>query len=106
MYQWKELNNINRGLVKLNELILKINQILKVYNNTFDISPITEDGEETTNIKIEKIKNDGTEFNDEFFNFFNEIIKNLDSDYEMIYNKDKGLVIVKKIVTYNLLEEE
>ena len=91
----------------MNELLLKISQIVKKFNNTFEISAITEDNNETSDIKIIKLKNNGIEFNAEFFNFFNDIIKQVDENYELIYNEEKGLAIAKKVikVEYDILED-
>ena len=90
----------------MNELLLKINQMVQKLNNTFVLTPITENDQETDGIKIESLKNDGTEFTEEFLSFFNDIINSVDENYELIYNPEKGLIMVKKIIKieYEIVE--
>lgn len=80
----------------MEETIKRINELLKYFNSTFDISPTIEN-DEVTGLKINSLKNDGSEFTNNFFNLFGEIIKQ-DSNFELIYDETRGLSIVKKVV--------
>jgi hypothetical protein len=60
----------------MNETLQKINSMVKVFNNTFEIKPkevIDTNEEEMANgLEITNIKNDGTEFIDEMMENCNE----------------------------------
>ena len=71
----------------MDELLIKMNEIVKSLNETFEIDPvIVEDGDEeiVSGLKIKYLKNDGKDF-----------IEN-SSEYELAYKQEEGLVIVKK----------
>ena len=71
----------------MDELLIKMNEIVKSLNETFEIDPvIVEDGDEeiVSGLKIKSLKNDGKDF-----------IEN-SSEYELAYKQEEGLVIVKK----------
>lgn len=87
----------------MDETIKKINDLLKKFNNTFEISPIIAEGNDeqiADGLKIDKLKNDGSEFVNELFDVFDLIVKSVSDEHEVIYNEEKGLVIAKKVVNY------
>lgn len=93
----------------MNETLQKVNELLKTFNNTFNISAnqIQEGNEQIVDgLKIDNIKNDGSEFIGELFEVFNEIVKAASDTHEVVYNEEKGLVIAKKVVQVNYIIEE
>lgn len=87
----------------------KVNELLKKFNNTFEISAnqVEEDGELiASGLKIDKVKNDGAEYINEMFTVFSEIVKAVSDEHELVYNEEKGLVIAKKVVQVNYVIEE
>lgn len=83
------------------ETIKKINEVLKKFNNTFELEAhIDKDGEEmiASGLQIKNMKNNGHEFVGILYETFNAIIKSISSEHEMIYDEDKGLVIAKKVI--------
>lgn len=93
----------------MDETLKRISTLLKKFNNSFVISTnVTEEnGEQIADgLKIDNVKNNGVEFMDDLFNMFNDIIKNVSNEHELIYNEEKGLVIAKKVVTIDYILEE
>ena len=91
----------------MNESTKKINNMIKSFNETFNISINTNDnGEEGNCLKITDLKNDGSDFVNQLFDIFGTIISASDSNYELIYNKEKGLAIAKKVVKVDYIIEE
>lgn len=91
------------------ESLVKVNELLKKFNNTFVIGAnvIIDDNEEVANgLKIENVKGEGTEFINELFEVLNTIVKNVSSEHELVFNKDKGLVIARKLVTIDYIIED
>lgn len=86
----------------MNEVLKKINDLMKQFNNTFEIEAnIVKDdnGEEVASgLKIKNIKNDGSEYINELFDMFGAIIGSVSDKHELIYMPDKGLVIAKKVM--------
>lgn len=82
----------------MNELLTKINLILKAFNDSFELATNVEetDGEEVvTGFSIGKLKNDASEFVDELFDLLSNVVEN-SSDYELAFDSEKGIVIVEK----------
>ena len=75
--------------------------MIKLFNDTFELEPVVGDGEVNA-LKLKSLKNDGEQFMDELFEVFNNIVKSSSSEHELIYTEEKGLVIAKKIVTYQI----
>lgn len=84
-----------------NETLKKINDLLKRFSNTFDIEAnIVEDGDEmiASGLKIKGVKNDGSQFINEFHATFNSIVQNMSDEHEVIYDAKVGLVVAKKVI--------
>lgn len=82
----------------MDELLIKMNEIVKSLNETFEIDPvIVEDGDEeiVSGLKIKSLKNDGKDFIENLFELISAVIEN-SSEYELAYKQEEGLVIVKK----------
>ena len=82
----------------MEELLNKMNEIVKLMNDTFEIDPvIVEDGDEeiVSGLKIKSIKNDGEDFIESLFELISTVVEN-SSEYELAYKQEEGLVIVKK----------
>lgn len=82
------------------ETLQVIKNLLKSFNNTFEIDPklIQEDGELiASSLKIKSLKNDGSDFVNEFHETFNTLIKSLSDKHEVIYNEQHGLVVAKTV---------
>lgn len=82
----------------MDELLIKMNEIVKSLNETFKIDPvIVEDGDEeiVSGLKIKSLKNDGKDFIENLFDLISAVIEN-SSEYELAYKQEEGLVIVKK----------
>lgn len=82
----------------MEELLIKMNEIVKLMNDTFEIDPIiVEDGDEeiVSGLKIKSIKNDGKDFIENLFELISTVVEN-SSEYELAYKQEEGLVIVKK----------
>jgi hypothetical protein len=94
----------------VDETLNKINEVLKKFNSTFEISTAgisEENGEEITGaLKITNLKNDGSEFVAELFNIFDAIAQSVSDDYELVYNEERGLVLGKKVVTVNYVFDD
>lgn len=93
-------------ILKMSEALKKVNTLLKSFNKTFDISAIIE-SDEVNGLKIDDLKNEGTDFIGELFETFNTIVKSVSDEHEVVYNEEKGLVIAKKIVSvdYQILDD-
>ena len=83
------------------ETIKKINNLLKKFNETFDLEAhIEKDNGElvASGLKIKNIKNNGHDFVGELYDMFNTIIDSISDEHELIYDEEKGIVIAKKVV--------
>lgn len=89
----------------MNESTKKINEMIKTFNETFDISP-NINGEEVNQLAINNLKNNGSEFVGLLFDIFGQIIASSDSEYELIYLEGKGLAIGKKVVKTEYILED
>ena len=93
----------------MQETLIKVNELLKKFNVTFKIGShvINEGGEEVANgLKIEAVKNEGTEFVNELFEVLNTIVSSVSNEHELVYNNDRGLVIARKVVTVDYIIED
>lgn len=84
----------------MDEMIKRINQLLSAFNKTFDLEANIEEenGQQVvTGLRINGIKNDGTEFINEIFDMFGQLISST-GEYELLYNDEKGLIIGKEVV--------
>lgn len=93
----------------MNESTKKINEMIKSFNETFNISVNIkdEDGEQIVDgLKIDDIKNDGSQFVNQLFDIFGTIVSASDTEYELIYNEQKGLAIAKKVVKVDYIIED
>ncbi len=82
------------------ETIKKISNLLKKFNETFDLEAviINEDGEMVASgLKIKSIKNDGNEFIGEMYHMFGAIVGSISQEHELIYDEEKGIVVAKKV---------
>lgn len=88
----------------MNDDTLKtINNLLKSFNNTFEVSAniVSENDEQVADgLKIVGLKSDAdqTQFVSLMHDIFNTIIRSISEEHELIYDEDHGLVIAKKIV--------
>jgi hypothetical protein len=92
----------------MNETLNKLNTLLKKFNNTFDLKAnvIEDNGEDVANgFKIDKLKDDGSEFINELFDIVGSIVVSISNEHELIFNQEKGLVIAKKVVTVDYIIE-
>lgn len=92
----------------MDELISKMNEIVKAMNDTFVIDPIIveEDDERiVSGLKIKELKNDGKEFIELLFELISTVIEN-SSNYELAYQEDGGLVVVKKEKEVEFFEDK
>lgn len=84
----------------MNELIKRINDLLQTFNESFKLKPNIEeiDNEQVaTGFVIENINNDGRKFIDEFYDLFGQLISS-SGEYELVYDEDKGFIIVKTVL--------
>lgn len=84
----------------MNEMIKKINDLLLTFNETFKLKPNIEevdDEEVATGFVIENINNDGRSFINEFYDLFGQLI-NSSNEYELVYDENKGFIIVKTVL--------
>ena len=84
----------------MNELLQKINIVLKAFNDSFKLVPNieVEDNEEiVTGFSIGELKenSDGSGFVEELFDLFSQVVEN-SSDYELAFDDKQGIVMVKK----------
>jgi hypothetical protein len=84
----------------MNDTLQRVNSLLKSFNKSFNISADVQkedDGTETVvGLKIDAVNDDGTEFMSDLFDMFAQIISASDEDYDLVYDKDRGLCIAKK----------
>jgi hypothetical protein len=83
------------------ETIKKINDLLKKFNETFDLEAhIEKDNNElvASGLKIKNIKNNGYDFVGELYDMFNTIVDSISNEHELIYDEEKGIVIAKKVI--------
>lgn len=83
----------------MNETLQKINKMLKLFNETFEVNTDIDD-EIVKGLKITSLKGDGSEFVNELFEIFQTIVSSSSEEHELIYNEEKGLVIAKKVIDY------
>lgn len=84
-----------------NETLKRINNLLKMFNNTFDIDAnLVQDGDETiaAGLKIKNVKDDGSEFITSFHDTFNSIVQSMSDEHEVIYDEEHGLVVARKVI--------
>lgn len=92
----------------MDEMIKKISGLLVEFNKTFKLEAniIDENGEKiAVGLKIKETKNDGSEFVDEMFDMFCQII-NSTNEYELVFDEQKGLGIAKKVVKVEYILNE
>ena len=85
----------------MNDSLKKINSIIMNFNNTFKLKIEESTDNEINSLSIEEIIGDGKEFINEMVDLFDKVIKNSTDEYELIFNEEKGLVLVKKIMSVN-----
>lgn len=94
----------------MNETLQKINDVLKKFNNTFEVSAaeVVQENEEevASGLKITGLKNDGSEFVAELFSIFDAITQTVSDEYELVYNEQRGLALAKKVVTVNYVFDD
>lgn len=76
----------------------KFNSLLNDFNESFELQPTIEniDGEDViTNIKIVSVKNGGEKFINNLYEMINELLSALPEKNQLVFDKDKGLVIAK-----------
>lgn len=83
----------------MDDALLKINSLLKSFNNTFKIKIEESEGNEVNSLSIEQIKSDGIDFINELTDLFDKVIKDITNDYELIYNEEQGLILAKKVAS-------
>lgn len=84
-----------------NEAIKRINELLKEFNNTFELKArvIEEDEDESAvELTISGLKNNGANFIKIIYDIFNDIIKASSDEHELMYIEGKGLSIAKKVI--------
>lgn len=84
----------------MNEMVKRINQLLSSFNKTFDLEANVEEENNqqvVTGLRINGIKNDGTEFINEIFDMFGQLISST-GEYELLYNDEQGLIIGKEVI--------
>lgn len=89
----------------MNEATRKINDMIKSFNDTFKIS-INVENDEVNSLKIDELKNDGSQFVNMLFDIFGQIVSSSDPEYDLIYDKEKGLAIAKKVVKVDYIIED
>lgn len=93
----------------MDETLKKVNDLLKAFNNSFKISAnFTEDNDDkiANGLKIDELKNDGSQFIDEMFNMFSDVVSAVSENHELVYNEDMGLVIARKVVSIDYIIEK
>lgn len=84
----------------MDEMVKKINDLLKTFNETFEVTPEMDKENPDTAIgfSITKIKNDGSDFVEEFSTLFSTLIDST-NEYKLLYDVDNGFIIAKQITT-------
>lgn len=93
----------------MDETIKKVNELLKLFNKTFEIeASLVKDGDEIVadGMKIKRVKNDGSEFIANFHDTFNTIIQSISNDHEVIYDNEKGLAVARKVIKTEYIIED
>lgn len=84
----------------MNDTLQRINSLLKSFNKSFNISADVEkdeDGSETVvALKIDSVNDNGTEFMSDLFDVFAQLVSASDKNYDLVYDKERGLCIAKK----------
>ncbi len=89
------------GSEKKLETIKKISNLLKKFNETFDLEAHIEKDESelvASGLIIKSMKNNGYDFVGELYEMFNTIIDSISEEHELIYDEEKGIVIAKKVI--------
>jgi hypothetical protein len=92
----------------LNELTKRINDLLIEFNKSFKLEAniVEDNGEQVAvGLKIQELKNDGSEFVSQIFDMFSQII-NASGEYELVYDEEKGIAIAKKVVTVEYIFDD
>lgn len=92
----------------MTEIMKKINNLLIEFNKSFKLEAniVDDNGEQVAiGLKIKESKNDGSEFIDQMFDMFGQII-NSSGEYELVFDKEKGLGIAKKVVKVEYIYDE
>lgn len=81
----------------MDEMIKRISDLLIKFNSTFKLEASIDENEEVvTGLNINSIENDGSEFIQQIFDFFGPIIES-SGEYQLVYDKNKGIIIAKTI---------
>lgn len=83
----------------MDDALLKINSLLKSFNETFKLKIEESEGNEVNSLSIQETIGNGTDFINEMTDLFDKVINNLTDEYELIYNEDKGLILAKKVAS-------
>lgn len=89
------------GYEMQNEALKKIADLLKAFNDTFELKANViddDDQDQYVELKISQSKNNGAEFIRSLHETFNNIVQLASNDHEVIYHQGKGLVVAKKVV--------
>lgn len=92
----------------MNELTKRINDLLIEFNKSFKLEAniVEDNGEQVAvGLKIQELKNDGSEFVSQIFDMFSQII-NASGEYELVYDEEKGIAIAKKVVTVEYIFDD
>lgn len=92
--------------LRKHESLKKIQSLIHKFNDTFEIEAniITDkNGENITNgLRLKKLNNDGVDFMDEIFSTFSQIVQNISSEHDIVYDEAKGLALAHKKVIYEI----
>lgn len=83
----------------MDDALLKINSLLKSFNNTFKLKIEESEGNEVNSLSIAETIGDGTDFINEMTDLFDKVISDLTNEYELIFNEEKGLILAKKVAS-------
>lgn len=84
-----------------NETLKMVAELLNSFNKTFDLEAKAINGEEeSAEITIKNMKNDGSELVKTLYDTFNAIVEVTSEEHEVMYIEGKGLVVAKKVVKY------
>lgn len=83
-----------------NEAIKRVADLLKVFNDTFQLgAQVIEDGEDTSvTLTIKGVKNNGADFIRLLHETFDNIVQVSSDEHEVIYHEEKGLIVGKRVV--------